>query len=155
MAEAATEKQWQGRCVKVLDGSTVVMADTAANQKESDFRKGERLGKNDHIVTWNRPKRRPKAMNKEEFEALPATLQVREVRFSVEQPGWRTKSVTVVTTLLDAPGLSQGQTSRTLWAPVASGDQSRSYQDHFGDGDAAGTIDRIGAQGNLCSPDGL
>ncbi len=65
-----------------------------------DFRKGKRLGKNDHLVTWTRPKRCPKAMNKEEFEALPATLQVREVRFSVERPGWRTKSVTVVTTNL-------------------------------------------------------
>ena len=33
-AEAETEQRWQGRCVKVLDGSTVVMADTAANQEE-------------------------------------------------------------------------------------------------------------------------
>ncbi len=63
--------------------------------------KGKRLGKNDHLVTWTRPKRCPKAMDKQEFKALPATLQVREVRFSVERPGWRTKSVTVVTTLVD------------------------------------------------------
>ena len=33
-AEAAPEPRWQGRCVKMLDGSTVVMADTEANQKE-------------------------------------------------------------------------------------------------------------------------
>lgn len=66
-----------------------------------DLRKGKRLGKNDHLVTWTRPKRCPKAMDKEEFEALPPTLQVREVHFCVERPGWRTKSVTVVTTLLD------------------------------------------------------
>ncbi len=65
------------------------------------MKKGKRLGKNDHLVTWTRPKRCPKAMDKSEFEALPLTLQVREVHFCVERPGWRTKSVTVVTTLLD------------------------------------------------------
>ena len=69
--------------------------------RQSDFNKGKRLGKNDHLVTWTRPKRCPKAMDKSEFEALPSTLQVREVHFCVERPGWRTKSVTVVTTLLD------------------------------------------------------
>ena len=57
--------------------------------------------KNDHLVIWTRPKRCPKAMDKSEFEALPPTLQVREVYFCIERPGWRTKSVTVVTTLLD------------------------------------------------------
>ena len=44
MAEAATEKQWQGRCVKVLDGSTVVMADTAANQKDYPQHKNQQPG---------------------------------------------------------------------------------------------------------------
>jgi hypothetical protein len=69
--------------------------------RQSDLKKGKRLGKNDHLVRWTRPKRCPKAMAQEEFEALPPTLQVREVHFCVERPGWRTKSVTVVTTLLD------------------------------------------------------
>ena len=33
--------------------------------------------------------------------ALPATLVVRELRFTIKEPGCRTKTVTVVTTLLD------------------------------------------------------
>ncbi len=189
-AAARSELLWQGRSVKLLDGSNVVMADTAANQEEypqhknqkvgcgfpiaklvvmfslttaaaigvriaalntseitlarswygtlesndvvladraygsyvdlalvqqqgadgvfrkhqsrkSDFRRGQRLGKNDHIVTWTRPTHRPQGMEQAEFEALAQTLEVREVRFSVDRPGWRTQSVIVVTTLLD------------------------------------------------------
>jgi hypothetical protein len=37
------------------------------------------------------------------YNALPDSITVREVRFRVEQPGFRTRSVVVVTTILD-PG---------------------------------------------------
>ena len=37
-----------------------------------------------------------------EFAALPASLTVRELRYDVGRPGYRTRTVTLVTTLLDA-----------------------------------------------------
>jgi hypothetical protein len=61
----------------------------------------KRLGKDDHLVRWqSRPHRVPVWLDAS--VDLPLTLVVREVSFQVTQPGFRTKSVTLVTTLLDA-----------------------------------------------------
>lgn len=66
-----------------------------------DFRKGQRLGKNDALFLWRRPLQRTPNMTLAELHALPPTLQVRIVRFRVAQPGFRTQNMTLVTTLLD------------------------------------------------------
>jgi Transposase DDE domain len=61
----------------------------------------KRLGKDDHLVRWHiRPHRAPVWLDAS--VELPLTLVVREVTFQVTQPGFRTQSVTLVTTLLDA-----------------------------------------------------
>lgn len=41
-------------------------------------------------------------MDKEQWNALPRTMQVRELRYFTKQPGYRTQKITLVTTLLDA-----------------------------------------------------
>jgi hypothetical protein len=69
--------------------------------RDYDFRRGKRLGSGDHIVTWNRPLQYAPSLLPEVFDALPLTLQVREVRFSITEPGFRPKLVILVTTLLD------------------------------------------------------
>jgi hypothetical protein len=69
--------------------------------RRTDFRRGERLGKDDHLIFWTRPQR-PKWMSAEQYAALPAELTLREVRIRVAQKSFRTKSLVVVTTLLDA-----------------------------------------------------
>ena len=69
--------------------------------RPTDFRTGKRLGSEDHLVVWSRPQR-PAWMSVEQYLTLPATLTLREVRIRVFQPGMRTKSLLVVTTLLDA-----------------------------------------------------
>lgn len=69
--------------------------------RPTDFRTGKRLGKEDHLVVWSRPQR-PEWMSVEQYLTLPATLTLREIRVRVSQPGMRTKSLLVVTTLLDA-----------------------------------------------------
>jgi hypothetical protein len=69
--------------------------------RRTDFRTGKRLGKEDHLVVWSRPQR-PPWMSLEQYLALPANLTLREVHVRVSQPGMRTKSLVVVTTLLDA-----------------------------------------------------
>ena len=60
------------------------------------------LGVLDQVVEWFKPEGRPGWMTAEEYEALPATLTVRELRYEVGRPGFRTRTVTLVTTLLDA-----------------------------------------------------
>lgn len=68
--------------------------------RATDFRTGERLGKDDHVVCWKKPQR-PKWMSAEEYANLPDSLTLREVRVHVTQEGFRTRELIVVTTLLD------------------------------------------------------
>ena len=79
--------------------------------RPTDFRTGRRLGKDDHIVCWPKPQR-PDWMSQEEYETLPDVLTVREVRVRVEQKGFRTKSLIVVTTLLDATKYSAAEIAK-------------------------------------------
>ena len=75
-------------------------------RRSADFRRGKRLGKDDHIVCWPKPMK-PRAMDKETFDALPDSLTVREVRIKIEKPGFRTKTIVVVTTILDPDEVSK------------------------------------------------
>src|SRR4029077_14753275 len=68
--------------------------------RRADFRKGTRLGKDDHLVQWKKPTS-IRSVDRQTYNTLPGAITVREVRFRVEQPGFRTRSVVVVTTLLD------------------------------------------------------
>lgn len=68
--------------------------------RATDFRTGERLGPNDHLVCWSKPGR-PAWMSQELYDQLPESLTLREVRVHVSQKGFRTRELVVVTTLLD------------------------------------------------------
>jgi len=71
-------------------------------------RRGQRIGSSDCLVVWHKPKSRPQGLSKDEFAALPKTLTVREIHYTIVIPGFRTKRVTLITTLLDPqayPGL--------------------------------------------------
>lgn len=71
------------------------------HQRKADFSRGTRLGNGDHIVEWPKPFF-IRSMNWQDFKALPERLTIRETRVQVEQPGFRSTSIIVVTTLLDA-----------------------------------------------------
>ena len=84
--------------------ATVLGIDVVFRQhqlRKIDFRRGQRLGKDDHLITWEKPSR-PKWMTREFYESLPATLTLRELRTRVPKGKNRTREVVVVTTLLDA-----------------------------------------------------
>jgi hypothetical protein len=65
-----------------------------------DFRQGRRLGPDDRVVVWTKPKR-PAWLDQAAYDGLPETLTVRQVRVRVGQVGFRTRSLVVATTLLD------------------------------------------------------
>jgi hypothetical protein len=44
----------------------------------TDFRKGQRLGRLDHVMVWNKPTVKPDWLSQEGFEAIPDTLGIRE-----------------------------------------------------------------------------
>ena len=60
------------------------------------------LGDQDQLVTWLKPKPRPAWLAQETLAALPEALVRREVRYYIHTPGFRTREITLVTTLLDA-----------------------------------------------------
>ena len=68
--------------------------------RKADFRKGIRLGKEDHLIGWRKP---PSihTVSKRTYRQFPDYIFVREARIRVSQPGFRSKNVVVVTTFLD------------------------------------------------------
>jgi hypothetical protein len=91
---------------------------TRLSKRQADFRRGRRLGQGDHIVKWLKPTK-PRSMDRGDYNALPEFLMVREVRVHVEQPGFRTETIIVATTLLDAEEITRGdlaQIYRARWS---------------------------------------
>ncbi len=70
-------------------------------RRHYDFRRGRRLGKGDHVVTWAKPAR-PDWMDEATYAGLPDALTMRELRVTVGTPGCRVKTLVVATTLLGA-----------------------------------------------------
>jgi hypothetical protein len=67
--------------------------------RKADFRRGRRLGPEDHVVRWPKPTS-IRSLDREAYRALPDSVTVREARVRVAQPGFRTRPIVVVTTLL-------------------------------------------------------
>lgn len=70
--------------------------------RKIDFRRGLRIGHYDQIVAYHKPKQRPYWMTKEEYDAYDEFILVRHLRYKVKQSGFRSKEITIATTLLDA-----------------------------------------------------
>jgi len=66
--------------------------------RKTDFRKGTIVGIADHIICWHAPKKLPAWLGS---QVIPPFMPLRELRFKIAVPGFRPKTVTVVTTLLD------------------------------------------------------
>lgn len=70
--------------------------------RKADLRQGKALGPRDRLITWEKPAKIPAGWSEEEFATLPESLTVRIIGLTVAIPGYRTRVVTLVTTLLDA-----------------------------------------------------
>jgi putative transposase len=89
-----------------LLGHNVHVCARMHHRRHVDFRRGRRLGKDDHLLVWTKPQR-PAWMDQATYDATPDTLEMRELRYHVVQPGRRTKTVTIATTLTDAETYSK------------------------------------------------
>lgn len=76
-----------------------------SNRKKPDFRKcHKRLGKGDALFVWKRPSRKDWQRSEalaSNYDEAPETLIVRIIRYTIRISGFRSKKVTLVTTLLD------------------------------------------------------
>lgn len=59
------------------------------------------VGVQDQVVQWFKPRQKPRWMTAEQFDAIDDSIVVRELRYRVQTPGYRTRQITLVTTLLD------------------------------------------------------
>lgn len=61
----------------------------------------QRLGPEDQLTLWHKTGTPSRVLPRAAYDALPETLIVRELRYRVRQRGYRTRGVTLVTTLLN------------------------------------------------------
>jgi len=96
------DRYFSGWCDIALPGQRGIDVVIRKHQlRRTDFRQGQRLGPDDRLVSWSKPPR-PQWMPRAQYAALPDELTLREVRVRVVQKGFRTRSLVVVTTLVDA-----------------------------------------------------
>lgn len=74
--------------------------------RDVDFRRGRRLGTDDHVVRWPKPDR-PEWMDQATYDQVPDELAVREVRIQVKDAGSRVEEVVLATTFLDEELISR------------------------------------------------
>lgn len=90
-------------------GVDAVFEQHGARQRSTDFRRGQRLGPRDHLITLTKPKRKPDWMAQADYDQAPATLTVRELH---------TGGKVLVTTLLcpkQTPKSALKQLYRSRW----------------------------------------
>jgi hypothetical protein len=90
-----------GMICEMMDrGIDVILRNHQA--RNTDFRKGTRLGKRDHLILIDRTKGKA-------YAHLPKELVVREVSVSQSRPGYRTQSVILLTTILGVEEMTRDQ----------------------------------------------
>jgi len=102
--------------IAMLMESGIDLVTRVHQRRAVDFRRGRGLGKDDHIIQWRLPQK-PDWMDQQTYDRMPASIEVRQIQVHVSQPGFRTESFVVVTTLTD--------TAEYLAWPSAAAKQER------------------------------
>jgi hypothetical protein len=80
-----------------------LIARLATRRRLVDFRKAHRrLGPQDGLFVWRKPSQPSPLLGSAAWAALPDEITVRLIRVRLQRSGFRTRELTVVTTLLDA-----------------------------------------------------
>jgi hypothetical protein len=70
--------------------------------RRRDFRQGKRISRDERLVQWRKPSQRARTIDAKTWARLPEVLMLRLVRCRLAMPGFRTRQVILVTTLLDS-----------------------------------------------------
>ena len=114
---------WQGRGLDIVT--------RLPKSRHVDFRQGQRRGPEERLITWRKTER-PDWLMPAEAQQFPDTLTLRAVRVRVSQPGFRTRVLIVITTLLDPvayPASSLAELYRRRWQAELN---LRSLKTHLG-----------------------
>ena len=86
----------------LFQGAQVLMRLHQARARSLDWRKGKRLSPHERLVTWHRPQPpRGSTLTRDEWDALPATLELRLIKLGYENRAGQKSELIVVTTLTD------------------------------------------------------
>jgi hypothetical protein len=85
------------------------------HRRKVDFRKARRLGSADGLFVWTKGCQQSQILSASEWALLPAQITVRLLRFTTTIRGFRSRRITLVTTLLD-PKLYPAQELVGLYA---------------------------------------
>ena len=97
--------------IAVLRGLGVDFVGRMHAHRRVDFRRGIQLGPNDHLVEWTKPAR-PDWMSRKQYAALSETMLIRELSFRLVRKGYRTRTIVIATTLLDAALYPQAEIAK-------------------------------------------
>lgn len=90
-------------------GIDILMEQLGARKKVTDFRKGKRLGKRDHLISLTKPKCKPDWMSQQDYDSAPEQVTIRE---------FKTGGKTIVTTMIcpkSAPKLELKTLYKSRW----------------------------------------
>jgi hypothetical protein len=71
-------------------------------RRTADFRRARRLGRGDGLFAWHKSANQSEILSAAQWQALPEQITVRVIRFTPAFRGFRSRQITLVTTLLDA-----------------------------------------------------
>lgn len=102
--------------VGALHRRGVEMVSISHYSRKVDFSEGTRLGETDHIVDWHKPKYigQQNTISREEYNALPDTIPVREFVINIEGRAGGTEQAVVISTMVD-PQIPQSELSALYW----------------------------------------
>ena len=60
-----------------------------------------KIAQNDRVIEWRKPKKAPSWLSEEQFDKLPQSIAVRWISYRIQRKGFRSKGVSIITTLLD------------------------------------------------------
>jgi hypothetical protein len=87
----------------------------------------------DRWVTWHKPQKQPEHLSDESWERIPETMQVRQITYRVEQAGFRSRKVVIITLLseeeYDATEIAEMYRARWM-AEVSFRDLKRTINSH-------------------------
>jgi hypothetical protein len=115
----AVGRMHQNQIVNITPGRPHVEPGTrgAKGQKGRPRSRGVRqLGPQDQVVYWLKPATCPEWMSPKQYAELPEPLRVREWRYRVQPKGFRVRTITLVTTLVDAERYRVEDLADLFWA---------------------------------------
>ena len=123
-------------------------------RRRVDFRRGRRLGPVGPRRDWAKPAR-PEWLAPEEYARLPAVREVREVRVSINRPGYRDARAGGGHDAARPRGVPVARGGGVVRRPLVRGAGPAGDQGHASDGRAAGQDAGDGAEGGVGPPAGV